>query len=126
MTKRVADGWTPKYYTWDKVITADHVARFYGASLAKMLMGNRSIEQIFCTGEFFNALPPIQESMPKNALEDLTICLHYSDGSDCNNDWDDIYNDPKVEGDASMASHRVKHGILEDGCNRRWKMDHYR
>jgi hypothetical protein len=43
-TKRVADGWTPKYYTWDKVITADHVVRFYGASLAKMLMGNCSIE----------------------------------------------------------------------------------
>jgi hypothetical protein len=38
MTKRVADGWTPKYYTWDKVVTADRVARFYGASLAKMLI----------------------------------------------------------------------------------------
>ena len=41
MTKRIADGWTPKYYRWDRVITADHVARFYdGATLAKMLMGN--------------------------------------------------------------------------------------
>jgi hypothetical protein len=46
MTKRVADGWNLKYYHYDKVITADHVARFYGACLAKMLMGNRSIEQI--------------------------------------------------------------------------------
>jgi hypothetical protein len=82
MTKRITDEWSPKYYTWDKVITADHVARFYGASLAKILTGNRSIEQIFCTREFFNAVPPIQESMPKNGLEDLTICLHYSD------DWE--------------------------------------
>jgi hypothetical protein len=44
MTKRVADGWTPKYYHYNNVITADHVARFYGAFLAKMLMGNCSIE----------------------------------------------------------------------------------
>jgi hypothetical protein len=81
------------------------VARFYGASLAKMHMGNRSIEQIFCTRELFNAVPPIQESLPKNALEDLTICRHYSDNWECKNDWDDIYDDPKVEADASMASH---------------------
>jgi hypothetical protein len=71
------------------------VARFYDASLAEMLMGNHSIEQFFCTREFFNAVPPIQESMPKD--------------------------DPKVEADASMSSHRVKHGILEDGYNRRWQ-----
>jgi hypothetical protein len=69
MTKRVADGWAPKYYHYDKVITADHVARFYEACLAKMLMGNRSIEQIFCSREFFNAVPPIRAAMPKNALK---------------------------------------------------------
>jgi hypothetical protein len=81
-TKRVADGWTPTYYHYDKVITADYVARFYGACLAKMLMGNRLIEQIFCSREFFIAVPPIQAAMPKNALEDLTVCLHYND------DWE--------------------------------------
>jgi hypothetical protein len=118
MTKRVADGRTPKYYHYDKVITADHVARFYGACLAKMLMGNRSIEQIFCSREFLNAVPPIQAAIPKNALEDLTVCLHYSDDWECKDDWDDFYDDPKVEADALMASHRVKHGILEDGYNR--------
>jgi hypothetical protein len=46
MTKRIADGWTPKYYLYNRIITVDHVARFYGACLAKMLMGNRSINQI--------------------------------------------------------------------------------
>jgi hypothetical protein len=51
--------------------------------------------------------------------EDLTVCLHYSDDWECKDDLDDIYDDPKVEADASMASHRVKHGILEDGHNRR-------
>jgi hypothetical protein len=106
MTKQITDGWSPKYYTWVKVInTADHVARFYGGSLAKMLMGNCSIEQIFCTREFFNAVPPTQESMPKNALDDLTTCLHYSDDWECKDDWDGIYDDPKVEADTSMASH---------------------
>jgi hypothetical protein len=105
MTKRVADGWTPKYYHYDKVITADYVARFYGACLAKMLMGNCSIEQIFCSREFFNAVPPIQAAMPKNSLEDLTVCLHYSDDWECKDDWDDIHDDPKVQADASMTSH---------------------
>jgi hypothetical protein len=52
MTRQIAEGWVPKYYTWDKVITADHGARLYGTSLAKMPMGNRSIEQIFCKREF--------------------------------------------------------------------------
>jgi hypothetical protein len=28
---RRTEGWKPRYYTGDKVITADHVARFYGA-----------------------------------------------------------------------------------------------
>jgi hypothetical protein len=73
--KRVVEGgWTPKYYTGNKVITADNVARFYGSCL-----GNQSIEQIFCTREIFNAVPLIRASMTKNALEDLNTCLHYSD-----------------------------------------------
>jgi hypothetical protein len=41
MRKRIVeDGWTPKYFTGDRVITAHHVTRFYGACLAKMLHGN--------------------------------------------------------------------------------------
>jgi hypothetical protein len=90
MTKRiVVDGWTPKFYHYEEVIKADHVARFYGSCLAKMLMGNRSINKIFCSREYFNAVPPIQASMPKNALEDLTVCLHYSDNWECDDDWDE-------------------------------------
>jgi hypothetical protein len=41
MRKRIIeDDWMPKYYTGDKVITADHVARYYGSCLGKMLCGN--------------------------------------------------------------------------------------
>jgi hypothetical protein len=99
MRKRIVEeGWTPKYYTGNKVITADNVARFYGACLGKMLVGNRSIEQIFCSGEIFNAIPSIQASMTKNSLEDLTSCLHYSVNWELMGDgiWADTYPDPKV------------------------------
>jgi hypothetical protein len=69
MQKRIVeDRWTPKYYTGDQVITPDHVTRFYGTCLAKMFMGNRSINQIFCTREIFNAVPSIQASMTKNTM----------------------------------------------------------
>ena len=68
-----------------------------------------------------NDVRPIQVSMPKGALEDLTSCLHYSD------DWDPeddgvqdaiIYDDPKVIADPSTAIHRLKHSQLEDGYNK--------
>jgi hypothetical protein len=58
----------PKYHTGDKVIIADNVTRFYGACLGKMLMDSPSIEQIFCSREYFNAVHLIQASMTKNAL----------------------------------------------------------
>jgi hypothetical protein len=50
----VEDGWMPKYYIGNRVITADHVTRFYGAYLAKMFMGNRSINS-------FQAIVPLTE-----------------------------------------------------------------
>jgi len=119
----VEDGWSPKYYTRDKVITGDHVVRFYGAYRAKMLMSNRSIDQMFLTREIFDAVPSLQASMTKNALEDLTACLHYSDDWDVmsDDDWEDTYGDPKVEADVSTAAHRLKHGLLEDAYNNRWQ-----
>jgi hypothetical protein len=68
MNKRIVeDGWTPKYYHKEEWITGDHVVRFHGACLGKMLMDNQSIQQIFCTREIFNAVPSIQASMTKNA-----------------------------------------------------------
>jgi len=124
MRKRmVEDGWSPKFYTGDKVITGNHVARFYGACLAKMFMGNRSIEQMISTREIFDAVPSVQVSMTKNALEDLTGCLHYSDDWDVlgDEDWEDTYCDHKVEADVSTAAHRLKRGLLEDAYNNRWQ-----
>ena len=60
-----------------------------------------------------DAVPLIQASMPKGALEDLTSCLHYSDNWDPEDGgvWDDTYDDPKVIADPSTtAIHLFKHG----------------
>jgi hypothetical protein len=80
--------------------------------MAKMLMGNRSIVQIFSTRDIFDALPSIQESMTKHCLEDLTAYLHYSDDWEVmgGGDWDNIYPDPQVEAEPGTASFRLKHG----------------
>jgi hypothetical protein len=99
MKKRVLeDRYKPRYYTGDKVITGDHVARFYGACLRRMNNGGRLIDQIFSTRELLDAVPSIQASMTKGTLEDLTTCLHYSDDWEPEDDgvWDDIYGDDKV------------------------------
>jgi hypothetical protein len=46
----------------------------------------------------------------------LNACLHYSDNWEVmgDGDWDDTYNDPQVSAAPSTASHRFKHGRLED------------
>jgi hypothetical protein len=124
MKKRVLEeNYKPRYYTGGKVITGDHVARFYGAYLDRMLNGGRSIDQIFSTRELLDDVSSIQVAMTKGALEDLTTCLHYSDDWDPkdNGVWDDIYDDKKVVAPPSTASHRLKHGRLEDGYNKRWQ-----
>jgi hypothetical protein len=45
--------------------------------------------------------------MTKNAMEDLTGCLHFSDDWELMGDgiWSDTYSDPKVVADPSTASH---------------------
>jgi hypothetical protein len=121
MRKRVfEEGWKPRYYIGDKVITGDYVARFYGTCLCRMSNGGRLIDQIFSTREILDTVPSIQAAMTKSALEDLTACLHYSDDWDPKDDgvWDDIYKDAKVVADEGTAPHRLKHGRLEDGYNK--------
>jgi hypothetical protein len=58
MKKRVLEErYKPRYYTGDKVIIGDHLARFYGAYLGRMLNGGRSIDQLFSTREIMDAVP---------------------------------------------------------------------
>ena len=66
-------------------------------------MGNQLVNQIYCSREYFNEVPPIQASMPKNEPKDSTSCLHYSDNCDLknNDNWDDIHDDPNMDGPPS-------------------------
>jgi hypothetical protein len=70
-----------------------------------------------------DVVPSIQAAMTKGALEDLFTCLHYSDDWDPKDNcvWDDICDDAKVVAPPSTASHRLEHGQLEDGYDRRWQ-----
>ena len=48
MKKRIIeDGFKPRYYTGNKVITGDHVARLYGACLCRMNHRGRSLNRYF-------------------------------------------------------------------------------
>ena len=52
MTKKVVeDGWIPKSYQYEDTTQPDHVARFYGTCLTKILMGNQLVNQIYCSRE---------------------------------------------------------------------------
>ena len=125
MTKLIKEeDYKPRFYKPDKgkVITGDHVARFYGCLLAKMLAGNPSDRQAFSSREVFNAVEPIKNSMTLNAVQDLKRCLHFSDDwEDDDDDWDEEYTDCKIEAPDGTAQHRKKFSMLEDAYNRRWQ-----
>jgi hypothetical protein len=125
MTKIMKDPeiqFKPRYYKpdIDKVITSDHVARFYGCLIAKMLAGNPSIEQAFSTRDVFNAVEPMKEAMTKNAMQDLSRCLHFADDWN-DDDWTNEYFDSKDEAKEDTAQHRKKFALLEDAYNKRWQ-----
>ena len=120
-TKLFKPGYYRPYADTPKVITADHVARLYGVFLGRMLTGNKSVSSMYCTREWFNAVAPIQESMPRQALQDLVRCLHYVDDWEEEEEWEVIYSDVKVEAAAGTSKHREKFSILEDAYNRRWQ-----
>jgi len=123
MTKIINDGFKPKYYKGDKVITGDHVARFYGCVLAKMLTGSSSNPRMFSTRNVFDAVEPVKSCMPLDAMKDLTRCLHYTDDWDLEEDdqWETLYTDPKIEAHDATAEHRRKFSMVEDAYNRRWQ-----
>ena len=107
MTRIIAeDDYQPRYYSPDngKRIERDHVARFYGVVLGKMFSGGKSVVQMYDSREWFNAVAPVQESMPQDALKDLMRCLHYADDWDDEN-WDEVYHDIKQESGDDNAKH---------------------
>jgi hypothetical protein len=69
-------GFKPKYYnpSIGRVVTADHVARFYGCHMARMLRGFPSIAETWSTREALDAIGPVKESMPIDAYTDMYRC----------------------------------------------------
>ena len=48
-----------------------------------MLCGNRSTRDMYSTTEYFDAVGPVKESLPQDALKEVIPCMHFAD------DWDD-------------------------------------
>ena len=71
----------PRFYNpaKSKVITADHVARYFGVQFARMLCGYTSVDDTWSSREPLFEIGTAVESMPKGAFEDLHRCLHFTD-----------------------------------------------
>ena len=52
-------------------ISPHHVCRLYGIKMTNMLCGNRSIQPMYSTTEYFDAVGPVKENMPQDSLKDL-------------------------------------------------------
>jgi hypothetical protein len=116
-------GWTPKYYcpADEKVIIADHVARFFGCQPVLSLRGNPSIKHTWLTRESLDAIGTCMEYMPKNAFKDIYTCLHFDNDWDDNDGWDNVYADQKRCSLDGTVHHCQKFSMFEEGFNRRWK-----
>ena len=61
--------------------------------------------------------------MPRTEFQDINRCLHFPDNWDKVNDvdWDNMYLDKKYKAPAA-AKHQTKFTIVEDACNKSWKL----
>ena len=106
-----------------KVITANHVARFFGCHMGRMLKGFPSIEETWSTRDSLSAVGPVIESMTQDQYIDIHRCMHFSDDFDAVDavEWDTIYDDPRYAPSPDSPKHQKKYGHIEDGFNYRWK-----
>ena len=116
--------WKPKFYNpiAGVVITGDHVGHFHGVMLARMVTGNRSIDDISSTHHAFISNGPIKESMPQDAFKYHCRCLYFADNWEEDDErWNKVYEHEKEAAPENTANHRQKFGVPEDGYNRRWQ-----
>ena len=71
-------GFKPKYYdpvpidvSDNSVIEADHVTRFFGCNMARMLRGFPSINETWSTRESLDAIGAVKDCMPQDAYKDI-------------------------------------------------------
>ena len=117
-------GYRPRYYNPAEgfVIEDDHVVRFFGCHIVRMLSGFPSINDCWSTGDSLRAVLVMKESVPLSAFQDMFRCLHFVGDWDDDDDveWETIYIDPKHKGDPKKVSYRKKHGDMEDAFVERW------
>ena len=115
----------PRYFKpeEDKVILNDHVTRFSGVQLCRMLRGYPSVEDMWSTRESLKEVATATESMSMGAFQDMNRFLHFADDWDDEDGapWADTYLDDKVDSPEFAAPHRRKFGNVEDAFNAAWK-----
>ena len=90
--------------------------------LARILTGNRPINDIWSTRHAFIANCTIKENTPQDVFKDLRRCLHFADYWEEDDEiWNKVYEHEKEAAPENTANHRRKFGVLEDGYNRRWQ-----
>ena len=121
------EGFKPAYFSVNNVVPADdvtvqedHVRRFFGCQMGRMAQGMPSIRDTWSTRDSLDSVPPVMDSMPRGAFEDMYRCLHFADDWEEEN-WEEVHPDPKSEPSPDVANHRRKFATVEDGFNARWK-----
>lgn len=75
-----------------EVITADHVARFFGCHMGRMLKGFPSIDETWSTRDSLFSIAPVVESMTQDQYIDIHRCMHFSDDFEAvDAEWGTIY-----------------------------------
>ena len=86
-------GFKPKYYYCPRDpinlvhILPHHVCCLYCIYITNLLRDSTSIDKMYSTKEYFDAVGLVKESMPQDSFKDLRWCMHFSD------DWDDEMED---------------------------------
>jgi hypothetical protein len=107
-----------------RIITADHVVRFKGCHMVRMLLGFPSIEVTWSTCESLGHIGAVVASMPRDSYCDMYRVMHFTDDWDLEDDtesWDSVFGDVKYEPLPDFARHRRKFEHVEDAFNKRWK-----
>jgi hypothetical protein len=109
----IIDGrFKPSHYnSFDNIIiSADHVARFFGCQLVCAIKGLPSIDEYWSTREALDAVGTAKESMPHSAFSDMQRCMHFADDWVENEGevWNDYYSNEKVDLPTEVAHHRRK------------------
>ena len=90
----VHHGFKPEYYDLMgdgkkkeyKYITGDHVARFYGVTMARIWSKYTSINNMWSVRKILDTVPSVKELMPQDTYKDFHCCIHFIDNWEADSD----------------------------------------